>query len=90
MPAPNSRELLALVERGESHAASIVFDRYVERLIALVRQRIGPKLARRIDAEDVVQSTYRSFFAHAENEEYQVAKSGDLWRLLASIALHNP
>jgi DNA-directed RNA polymerase specialized sigma24 family protein/predicted Ser/Thr protein kinase len=45
-------------------------------------------LRRRIDADDVVQSTYRSFFTHAEQGDYALAESGDLWRLLASIALH--
>jgi DNA-directed RNA polymerase specialized sigma24 family protein len=60
----------------------------VARLLSLVRQRIGPKLGRRIDADDVVQSTYRTFFMHAANGDYRVMHAGDLWRLLASIALH--
>src|SRR5262245_48604503 len=39
-----SRELLARVEAGDDRASAAVFDRYVERLLAMVRQRIGPKL----------------------------------------------
>lgn len=80
--------LLGRVEKGDSRAAGELFDRYVDRLRAIVRQRIGPKLGRRIDADDVVQSTYRSFFTHAEQGDYALHESGDLWRLLASIALH--
>jgi DNA-directed RNA polymerase specialized sigma24 family protein/predicted Ser/Thr protein kinase len=84
----HSRELLALVEARDDQAAVAVFDRYVERLLAMVRERIGRKLRRRIDADDVVQSTYRSFFVHAGQGKYHLAEAGDLWRLLASIAIH--
>ncbi len=88
MPSLNSQELLKLYQDGRSDAATAIFDRYVGRLLALARSRIGPKLKRRVDAEDVVQSAYRSFFVHAKSEEYQLAEAGDLWRLLASITLH--
>jgi RNA polymerase sigma factor (sigma-70 family) len=84
----NSRELLELFQGGQSEAATAIFDRYVARLIALVRNRIGKNLRRRIDAEDVVQSAYRSFFVHAKNDEYLLEQSGDLWRLLARITLN--
>lgn len=84
----NSQELLQMYQDGQSKAATVIFDRYVARLIALARSRIGAKLSRRVDAEDIVQSAYRSFFVHAKGDEYQLNKAGDLWRLLASITLH--
>lgn len=84
----SSRELLRRYQHGEGDAATAIFDRYVRRLIALARQRIGSKLRRRIDPEDVVQSAYRSFFRRAEDNEYVLQRGGDLWRLLASITLH--
>jgi RNA polymerase sigma factor (sigma-70 family) len=84
----NSQQLLQRYQDGQSEAAAAIFDRYVARLIALVRSRIGPKLRRRVDPEDVVQSAYRSFFIHAKDEKYQLTRSGDLWRLLASITLN--
>jgi len=83
-----SRELLKQFQAGQSDAATAIFDRYVERLIALARSRLGPKLKRRVDPEDIVQSAYRSFFVHAKNQEYRLARSGDLWRLLASVTLN--
>ena len=88
MSSLSSQELLQLYQDGESEAATVLFDEYANRLLALARKRIGSRISRRIDAEDVVQSAYRSFFAHAKNEEYQLKKAGDLWRLLASITLH--
>ncbi len=88
MSTLNSRELLDLYQNGHDQAATVLFDKYAKRLIALARSRIGPKLKRRIDADDVVQSAYRSFFAHARDDDYQLKRAGDLWRLLASITLH--
>lgn len=88
MSSPKSYELLQRYQDGQSEAATAIFDRYVERLIALARSRMGSKLKRRVDPEDVVQSAYRSFFVHAKNEEYRLGRSGDLWRLLASITLN--
>ncbi|MCA9214522.1 MAG: sigma-70 family RNA polymerase sigma factor, partial [Planctomycetales bacterium] len=84
----NSQELLQLYREGHNEAATTLFNKYARRLIALARKRISPKLNRRIDADDVVQSAYRSFFAHAKDDEYQLTTAGDLWRLLASITLH--
>lgn len=86
--AVNSRELLERYQAGQDDAATALFDRYLARLTALARSRLGPKLRRRIDPEDVVQSAYRSFFLHARDGAYELAEAGDLWRLLASIALH--
>ncbi|HEY2841982.1 MAG TPA: protein kinase [Pirellulales bacterium] len=84
----NSRELLELWQAGESQAATEIFNRYVARLVALARSRISKKLRRRVDPQDVVQSAYRSFFVHARQDEFQVERAGDLWRLLAKITLH--
>lgn len=72
---------------GDSQAAEKLFNRYVPRLIGLVQRRISRPLARRIDAEDVIQSAFLSFFAGLQNEKYQVDETGDLWRLLAVISL---
>ncbi len=84
----NSRELLAHYQAGDNEAATELFDRYVARLTALARSRVGQRLKRRIDAEDIVQSAYRSFFLHAHAGDYALAEAGDLWRLLAAITLH--
>jgi DNA-directed RNA polymerase specialized sigma24 family protein/predicted Ser/Thr protein kinase len=88
MAAGDSFELLSLYQRGESEAAAVIFDRYVERLVALARSRMSGKLRRRVDPEDVVQSAFRSFFLHARAGVFELHEAGDLWRLLAQIALH--
>jgi RNA polymerase sigma factor (sigma-70 family) len=84
----SSSDLLARWQAGDQLAAEELFRRYVGRLVALARSRLSEKLAPRIDPEDVVQSAYRSFFAHAREGEYDVRRGGDLWQLLLSITLN--
>ena len=87
MEAP-SAELMARWRKGDHEAAEILFRRYVERLLALARSRMSSRLARCVDAEDVVQSAYRTFFDGALAGRYALRRNGDLWRLLAAITIH--
>lgn len=82
-----SIQLVARWQAGDQQAAEELFRRYANRLIALARSRLSPKLARRIDAEDVVQSAYRSFFAGAREGEFDIQRGGEVWKLLVTIAL---
>lgn len=83
-----SIRLFRQYRNDESDAADQLFERYVNRLTALVRQRMSPRLAQRLDAEDVVQSAYRSFFVRAKDGNFEVKRGGDLWRLLAAITMN--
>ena len=86
-----THESLQLVDRwreGDETAAQEIYDRYVSRLIVLAASRISPALARRIEAEDVVQSVYRSFFARTSDERITVGNGGQLWGLLAAITIN--
>jgi RNA polymerase sigma factor (sigma-70 family) len=84
----DSLELVRRVRAGDESAADALFHRYLERLIDLARSRLSRKMARRLDAEDVVQSAYRSFFLNIRHGRYHLDFSGDLWRLLAAITIH--
>jgi RNA polymerase sigma factor (sigma-70 family) len=86
--ALTSAELLRGHAAGDEEISAELFNRYVDRLIRLARQRLAPRIARRIDPEDVVQSAYRSFFAAAGEGRFVLERSGDLWRLLAGIMLN--
>lgn len=82
-----SVQLLKRHSAGDRLAASEIFARYTARLVALARSRMSPKLARRIDPEDVVQSAYRSFFRRDWRAPQDAAVSGRLWALLAGITV---
>jgi len=83
-----SANVVQRFREGDPDAAIELHDRYANRLIALARLRISSKLARRVDAEDIVQSVYRSFFAHVGDGRFVFERSGDLWRLLSSITIN--
>jgi RNA polymerase sigma-70 factor (ECF subfamily) len=83
----NSLNLLQRWRDGDESAATEIFERYVNRLCALARTRLSNRMQRRVEAEDIVQSAYRSFFRRA-GEHYTLEKEGDLWRLLAAITIN--
>lgn len=83
-----SADLVLRWREGDERAADEIFGRYAERLLALARSRLSVQLARYLDAEDVVQSAYRSFFVGARDGKYVLRRSGDLWRLLVGITVH--
>ena len=85
----NALDLLKRWHDGDESAAELLYRRYSDGLIQIVRRRISAQLGRRIDAEDVVQSVYRSFFKDAKSDQarYDLGDDGDLWRLLVGMAL---
>lgn len=72
---------------GDSSAAATIFDLFARRLVALARSRLTQAVQRKEDAEDVVQSALRSFFARHGEGEFAFADPHDLWKLLALITL---
>lgn len=87
MQPTQSVQLLIGVENSDPQAAQDVFDRYTDRLVGLAYKNLSLRMQRRVDAEDIVQSAYRSFFRHAEAGRFTIHQSGDLWRLLAAITI---
>lgn len=83
-----SVELLKRWKAGDECAAATLFDRYVNQLCGLARNRLSERMQRRVEPEDIVQSAYRSFFRHADQNAYTLNQSGDLWRLLAAITVN--
>ncbi|MFG0332373.1 MAG: RNA polymerase sigma factor [Maioricimonas sp. JB049] len=72
---------------GDTDAANDIFQRYVDRLVGLVRNRMSRPIQRRVDPEDIVQSAYRVFFDKATSGEFEIRREGDLWSLMAAITV---
>jgi RNA polymerase sigma-70 factor (ECF subfamily) len=85
---PSDRSLLRRLRAGSDDAATQLYRRYAHRLRALARANTSTHLARRVDAEDIVQSVFRVFFAAACQGLYDVPAGDDLWKLLLVIALN--
>jgi RNA polymerase sigma-70 factor (ECF subfamily) len=85
---PSDRSLVRRLRRGCNEAATQIYLRYAKRLLALVHSRCSSDLAARFDADDVVQSVFRSFFQAARRGLYDVPAGEELWQILLVIALN--
>jgi RNA polymerase sigma-70 factor (ECF subfamily) len=86
--SPAEDVLLKLWRAGDEDAARQLFDRYVAQLVALARRRIGQRIASRVDAEDIVQSVFRTFFHRFREGQFHIDDPDDLCKLLARITIH--
>jgi RNA polymerase sigma-70 factor (ECF subfamily) len=83
-----TRDLLDRWRNGDDSAAEALYRRYAQRLCALVERHISERLARRVDADDIAQSAFRTFFRRARDGQFAIDHSSSLWHLLVRIALH--
>ncbi len=82
---PSTKNIFEQIERGDDDAAAIIFNRYVERLVLLARANLSNKMRQKVDAEDIVQSAFRSFFLRARQGRFTIERSAELWGLLVAI-----
>jgi RNA polymerase sigma-70 factor (ECF subfamily) len=82
------RSLLDRYRTGEQDAATKLYERYAARLEALVSSRTAADLHTRFDAEDVVQSVFRTLFRRISHGLYDVPAGEELWQLLLVLALN--
>ncbi len=73
--------------RRREEAARQLWLVFAERLGAIVRRRLDPRLRRRVGVEDLVQSLFASFFAAPPPRDGRTRSREDLWRLLVHIAV---
>ena len=81
-------EVVQRCRDGDQSAAADLYSRYVQRLVAIAQQRLSSRLGARVDAEDIVQSAFRSFFGRLKEGRFDIRDSDDLWNLLSRITLH--
>jgi RNA polymerase sigma-70 factor (ECF subfamily) len=86
-PQDSFAELMARLRAGEDAAAAEVFRRYAARLHGLARRHLDTVLRQKVDAEDVVQSAYKSFFFRYGDGRLQVCDWDNLWGLLTLLTL---
>jgi RNA polymerase sigma-70 factor, ECF subfamily len=80
--------LLRRLRLGSEDAATQLYLRYAHRLLVLARAQSSPELARRVEAEEIVQSVFGSFFRGVGSGDYDVPEGGELWGLFLVIALN--
>lgn len=82
------QELLQRLGHGDEEAAGQLYHRYARRLLAFANARCTGRLRQCVDAEDIVQSAFRSFFRKAAQGMYNVPDNQELWKLLMVVALN--
>ncbi len=80
--------LLVRFQSGEDDAATALYSRYAARLMQLANRTTGDDLSTRVDAEDIVQSVFRTFFRRVSDGHYMIPEGEELWKLLLVIALN--
>lgn len=69
-----SDETLGLIQRaqqGDTVAVSDLYSRYAERIMPVIRLRLGPKLRQKLDSCDVAQSVLLAAFRDFNKFEYR-------------------
>jgi RNA polymerase sigma-70 factor (ECF subfamily) len=87
-PAADGKNFADLWLQESDEAARYLFENYGERLMALARRRISPRLASRVDPEDILQSVFRTFFGRLKDGRFQIDNPDDLLKLLVRITIH--
>jgi RNA polymerase sigma-70 factor (ECF subfamily) len=84
-------EVIEQLRRGEESGANEVYHRFARNLCALTQSRLNNIMRAKIDAEDVVQSAFRSFFSMFmgtdEDKRFDVRNWDGLWAILVVIAV---
>lgn len=86
--ARSDRSLIRRLRAGSDDAATQLYLRYAERLMQLSRQQVAKDLAPRLDADDIVQSVFRTFFRRVRSGNYDVPDGEELWKLFLVIGLN--
>ncbi len=86
--SPNDLASFEMFRSGNDEAARELFERYIAQVMQLARRHLSRPMSRRVDAEDIAQSVFRTFFRHARDGQFQVAEAEDLCKLLARITVY--
>jgi DNA-directed RNA polymerase specialized sigma24 family protein len=68
-------------------AAGAQVDHFAGRLLAVARARLDPRLQTKVDASDVVQSVFRTYFRRAARGDFVATDPDSLLALLVRITI---
>jgi RNA polymerase sigma-70 factor (ECF subfamily) len=86
-PDADFQRLIDGLRAGDEATLREVYAQYGPLLRGIADSRLAPGLKRRVDADDIVQSTFRTFFRRAQGGQFQFADNQRLWNLLLAIGL---
>jgi len=80
-------DVIGRLRAGDDEAARQLFGRFAARLMALARSRLDARLRQKVDAEDVVQSVFKSFFRRDADEQFDFGSWDSRWSLLTVLTV---
>jgi len=86
--SPSIQDIVGRWQAGDQAAAEELFQRFSQRLWELAAAQLGRQLERRVDADDILQSVFRTFFRRSSEGQYSFDHSGALWQMLVRITLN--
>lgn len=84
---PDIAELMERLRSGDQQAADLIFRRFARRLIGLARSRLHEVLRPKLDAEDIIQSVFKSFFHRQAEGQFALNSWESVWSLLTVMTL---
>jgi RNA polymerase sigma-70 factor (ECF subfamily) len=81
-PTDSFQQLMDQLRTGDDAAASEVFNRFAQQILALARRRLHDALRAKVDPEDVLQSVFRSFFTRQREGGFAIEDWDSLWGIL--------
>lgn len=85
---PPIDDWLNALARGDEQAVAEFWQEYGQRLNRLAEKHLSPRLQRRVESDDVIQSACRTFFRRAREGQFALSDAEALWRLLCIITLN--
>ena len=86
-PDVDWERLIAGLQQGDADVLKSFYAEYGPMLRTIADSRLAPGMRRRFDADDVIQSTFRTFFRRAQVGYFQFEDNQRLWNLLCAITL---
>lgn len=81
----NGDHRLERIRSGDVDVLAKAFDEHASRLQAIVRFRLDPRLARRVDAADVMQEAYLNAFKRCDHLEGSTEESLFIWLRMITL-----
>ncbi|MCA9189549.1 MAG: sigma-70 family RNA polymerase sigma factor [Pirellulaceae bacterium] len=81
------REWIDQLVDGQNDAVTEFWNEFGPRLQALAAKHLTMRMRVRAEPEDIVQSACRTFFRRAQEGQFEMPDSDQLWRLLYAITL---
>lgn len=81
------QRLIRGLRDGDGPVVQDFYLQYGRGLHRIAQRRLASGLRRRVDASDVVQSVFRTFFRRANDGQFSLPDSRRLWSLLCAITL---